>query len=199
MDKKADNLKSFLTTFCESENITLSKELKLLWLGELMQEDAEAVKQACVNIMTGKHKVYGKITLKNILEQLRGNTEQDAQLKKEKLEKQADDAYIEFRRCIRSMSSYSNFTHKDKALVACVEELGGWMSITGKTRTDLDYMKRDFLERYKQNAQADNDSLPDKAIGFAEQQNNRKISRGAVNIGSLKALNYEYSTTNQKG
>ena len=188
MDKKTDNLKSFLATFCESENITLSKELKLLWLGELMQEDVEAVKQACVNIMTGKHKVYGKITLKNILEQLRGNTEQDAQLKKEKLEKQADDAYIELRRCIRSMSPYSNFKHKDKALVACVEELGGWYAITNKSRSDLDFMKKDFLSRYKQNAQADSASLPDKAIGYAEQQNNRKISRGAVNIGSLKVV-----------
>jgi len=190
MVSKADNLKSFLTTFCESENITLSKELKLLWLGELMQEDLEAVKQACVNIMTGKHKVYGKITLKNILEQLRGNTEQDAQLKKEKLEKQADDAYIEFRRCVRSMSPYSNFTHKDKALIACVEELGGWYAITNKTRAELDspYMKKDFIARYKQNAQADNASLPEQAIGYAEQQNSKRISRGAVNIGILKAL-----------
>jgi len=188
MDKKSDNLKSFLATFCESENVVLSKELKLLWLGELMQEDAEAVKQACVNIMTGKHKVYGKITLKNILEQLRGNTEQDAQLQKEQLEKQAEDACIELRRCIRSMSPYSNFKHKDKALVACVEELGGWYAITNKSRSDLDFMKKDFLSRYKQNAQADSASLPDKAIGYAEQQNNRKISRGAVNIGSLKVV-----------
>jgi len=188
MDKKTDNLKSFLTTFCESENITLSKELKLLWLGELMQEDLEAVKQACINIMTGKHKVYGKVTLKNITEQIRGNTEQDAQLKKEKLEKQAEDAYIEFRRCIRSMSPYSNFTHKDKALIACVEELGGWYAITNKTRSELDFMKKDFLARYKQNAQADSASLPEQALGYAEQQNSRKISRGAVNIGSLKVV-----------
>ncbi len=190
MDKKTDNLKSFLATFCESENITLSKELKLLWLGELMQEDVEAVKQACVNIMTGKHKVYGKITLKNILEQLRGNTEQDAQLKKEKLEKKAEDAYIEFRRCIRSIGYMSTFKHEDKALIACVEDLGGWHIITNKTTAELDnvYMKRNFLERYKQNAQADSASLPDKAIGYAEQQNNRKISRGAVNIGSLKVV-----------
>jgi hypothetical protein len=188
MDKKADNLKSFLKTFCESENVILSKELKLLWLGELMQEDLEAVKQACMNIMTGKHKVYGKVTLKNITEQIRGNTEQDAQLKKEQLEKQADDAYIEFRRCIRSMSPYSNFTHKDKALIACVEELGGWYQITNKTRSELDFMKNDFLARYKQNALADSASLPDKAIGYAEQQNNRKISNGAVNIANLKIV-----------
>jgi hypothetical protein len=190
MDKKSDNLKSFLTTFCESENITLSKELKLLWLGELMQEDAEAVKQACVNIMTGKHKVYGKITLKNILEQIRGNTEQDAQLKKEQLEKQADDAYIEFRRCVRSMSPYSNFIHEDKALIACVEDLGGWHIITNKTTAELDnvYMNRYFLERYKQNAQADSASLPEQAIGYAEQQNSKRISRGAVKIGSLKVV-----------
>ena len=188
MDKKADNLKSFLTTFCESENITLSKELKLWWLGELMQEDLEAVKQACMNIMTGKHKVYGKITLKNITEQIRGNTEQDAQLKKEKLEKKAEDAYIELRRCIRSMSPYSNFTHKDKALIACVEELGGWYQITNKTRSELDFMKNDFLARYKQNAQADSASLPEQAIGYAEQQNNKRISTGAVNIANLKAV-----------
>ena len=188
MVSKADNLKSFLKTFCESENVILSKELKLLWLGELMQEDLEAVKQACMNIMTGKHKVYGKITLKNITEQIRGNTEQDAQLKKEQLEKKAEDAYIEFRRCIRSMSPYSNFIHEDKALIACVEELGGWYQITNKSRSELDFMKKDFLARYKQNAQADSASLPDKAIGYAEQQNSRKISNGAVNIANLKAL-----------
>jgi hypothetical protein len=188
MDKKADNLKSFLTTFCESENITLSKELKLLWLGELMQEDLEAVKRACINIMTGKHKVYGKVTLKSITEQIRGNTEQDAQLQKEKLEKQAEDAYIELRRCIRSISPYSNFIHEDKALVACVEELGGWYAITNKTRSELDFMKNDFIARYKQNAQADSASLPDKAIGYAEQQNSKRISRGAVNVGSLKVV-----------
>jgi hypothetical protein len=188
MDKKADNLKSFLTTFCESENITLSKELKLLWLGELLQEDLEAVKQACINIMTGKHKVYGKITLKSITEQIRGNTEQDAQLKKEQLEKKADDAYIELRRCIRSISPYSNCIHEDKALIACVEELGGWYQITSKSRSELDFMKNSFIARYKQNAQADDASLPEQAIGYAEEQNSRRISTGAVNIGSLKAL-----------
>lgn len=190
MDKKADNLKRFLATFCESENITLSKELKLLWLGELMQEDLEAVKQACINIMTGKHKVYGKITLKNITEQIRGNTEQDAQLKKEQLEKQAEDAYTELRRCIRSIGYMSTFKHEDKALVACVEELGGWYTITGKTRAELDspYMKKDFIARYKQNAQADNASLPEQAIGYAEQQNNKRISNGAVNIANLKVV-----------
>ena len=188
MISKADNLKSFLKTFCESENITLSKELKLLWLGELMQEDLEAVKQACMNIMTGKHKVYGKVTLKSITEQLRGNTEQDAQLHKEKLEKQAEDAYIEFRRCIRSISPYSNFIHEDKALVACVEELGGWYQITSKSRSELDFIKNDFLRRYKQNAQADDASLPEQAIGYAEEQNSRRVSNGAVNIGKLKVL-----------
>lgn len=188
MDKKADNLKSFLTTFCESENITLSKELKLLWLGELMQEDLEAVKHACMNIMTGKHKVYGKVTLKNITEQIRGNTEQDAQLKKEQLEKKADDAYIELRRCIRSISPYSNFIHEDKALVACVEELGGWYQLTDKSKSELDFMKNNFIARYKQNAQADSASLPEQAIGYAEQQNSRRISTGAVNIGSLKVV-----------
>ena len=187
MDKKADNLKSFLTTFCESENITLSKELKLLWLGELMQEDLEAVKQACVNIMTGKHKVYGKIALKNILEQIRGNTEQDAQLKKEQLEKQAEDAYIELRRCIRDIGYMSTFKHNDKALVACVEELGGWYAITGKTRVELDsiYLKKDFLARYKQNAQVDDASLPEQAVGYAEEQNNKRISTGAINVAKF--------------
>jgi hypothetical protein len=188
MDKKADNLKSFLTTFCESENITLSKELKLLWLGELIQEDLEAVKQACMNIMTGKHKVYGKVTLKNITEQIRGNTEQDAQLKKEQLEKQAEDAYVELRRCIRSIGYMGTFKHEDKALIACVEELGGWYQITNTSRSELDFMKNDFLARYKQNAQADDASLPDKAIGYAEEQNSRRVSNGAVNIGSLKVV-----------
>jgi len=188
MDKKSDNLKSFLATFCESENVTLSKELKLLWLGELMQEDLEAVKQACVNIMTGKHKVYGKITLKNILEQIRGNTEQDAQLQKEQLEKKAEDAYIELRRCIRSIGYMSTFKHEDKALVACVEELGGWYKITNKSSSDLDFMQNNFIARYTQNAQADSDTLPEQAIGYAEQQNSKRISRGAVNMGSLKVV-----------
>ena len=153
-----------------------------------MQEDLEAVKQACMNIMTGKHKVYGKITLKNITEQIRGNTEQDAQFHKEKLEKQADDAYVELRRCIRSIGYMSTFKHEDKALVACVEDLGGWYQITSKSRSELDFMKNDFLARYKQNAQADSDSLPDKAIGYAEEQNSRRINNGAVNIANLKAL-----------
>ncbi len=188
MDKKVNDLKTLLKMFCESESIHLSTELKGFWLSQLMQEDIKAVKQACDNIMTGKHKVYGKITLKNITEQIRGNTEQDAQLHKEQLEKKADDAYIEFRRCIRSMSPYSNFTHKDKALVACVEELGGWYQITNKTRSELDFMKNDFLARYKQNAQADSASLPEQAIGYAEQQNNKRISTGAVNIANLKAV-----------
>ncbi len=188
MDKKVNDLKALLKMFCESESIHLSTELKGFWLSQLMQEDIKAVKQACDNIMTGKHKVYGKITLKNITEQIRGNTEQDAQLHKEQLEKKADDAYIEFRRCIRSMSPYSNFTHKDKALVACVEELGGWYQITNKTRSELDFMKNDFLARYKQNAQADSASLPEQAIGYAEQQNNKRISTGAVNIANLKAV-----------
>ena len=138
--------------------------------------------------MTGKHKVYGKITLKNITEQIRGNTEQDAQLKKEQLEKKAEDAYVELRRCIRSISPYSNFIHEDKALVACVEELGGWYQLTDKSKSELDFMKKDFIARYKQNAQADSASLPEQAIGYAEQQNNKRISNGAVNIGSLKAL-----------
>jgi hypothetical protein len=188
MDKKLNDLKALLKMFCESESIHLSTELKGFWLSQLMQEDIKAVKQACDNIMTGKHKVYGKITLKSITEQIRGNTEQDAQLKKEQLDKQADDAYIEFRRCIRSISPYSNFTHKDKALIACVEELGGWYQITNKTRSELDFMKNDFIARYKQNAQADSASLPDKAIGYAGQQNSRRISTGAVNIGSLKVV-----------
>ncbi len=188
MDKKLNDLKALLKMFCESESIHLSIELKGFWLSQLMQEDTKAVKQACDNIMTGKHKVYGKITLKNITEQIRGNTEQDAQLKKEKLEKKADDAYVEFRRCIRSMSPYSNFKHEDKALVACVEELGGWYAITNKTRSDLDFMKKDFLARYKQNAEADSANLPEQAIGYAEQQNSKRISRGAVSIGSLKVV-----------
>ncbi len=188
MDKKVNDLKALLKMFCESESIHLSTELKGFWLSQLMQEDIKAVKQACDNIMTGKHKVYGKVTLKNITEQIRGNTEQDAQLKKEKLEKKAEDAYIEFRRCIRSIGYMSTFKHEDKALIACVEDLGGWHIITNKTTAELDnvYMKRNFLERYKQNAQADSDRLPEQAIGYAEQQNNRKISRGAVNIGNLK-------------
>ena len=188
MDKKVNDLKALLKMFCESESINLSTELKGFWLSQLMQEDIKAVKQACDNIMTGKHKVYGKITLKNITEQIRGNTEQDAQLQKEQLEKQADDAYIEFRRCIRSISPYSNFIHEDKALVACVEELGGWYQLTDKSKSELDFMKNDFLKRYKQNAQADSASLPDKAIGYAEQQNSRRVSNGAVNIGSLKTV-----------
>lgn len=188
MDAKVNNLKVLLKMFCESESINLSTELKGFWYSQLMLEDYNAVKQACDNIMTGKHKVYGKVTLKNITEQIRGNTEQDAQLKKEKLEKQAEDACIELRRCIRSMSPYSNFKHKDKALVACVEELGGWYAITNKSRSDLDFMKKDFLSRYKQNAQADSASLPEQAIGYAEQQNNKRISRGAVNIGNLKVV-----------
>ena len=188
MDKKVNDLKALLKMFCESESINLSTELKGFWFSQLMLEDYNAVKTACENIMLGKHKVYGKITLKSITEQIRGNTEQDAQLKKEQLEKQADDAYIELRRCIRSMSPYSNFTHKDKALIACVEELGGWYQITSKSRSELDFMKNDFLKRYKQNALADDASLPEQAIGYAEQQNNKRISSGAVNIGSLKAL-----------
>ncbi len=187
MDKKVNDLKALLKMFCESESINLSTELKGFWFSQLMLEDIKAVKQACDNIMTGKHKVYGKITLKNITEQIRGNTEQDAQLHKEQLEKKADDAYIEFRRCIRSIGYMSTFKHEDKALVACVEELGGWYQITNKTRSELDFMKNNFLARYKQNAQADSDSLPEQAIGYAEQQNNKKISNGAVNIGSLKA------------
>jgi hypothetical protein len=79
MDKKVNDLKALLKIFCESESIKLSAELKVFWLGQLMVEDYNAVNWACVNIMTGKHKVYGKITLKNILEQIRGNTEQEAQ------------------------------------------------------------------------------------------------------------------------
>ncbi len=188
MDKKVNDLKALLKMFCESESINLSTELKGFWFSQLMLEDIKAVKQACDNIMTGKHKVYGKITLKNITEQIRGNTEQDAQLHKEQLEKKADDAYIEFRRCIRSIGYMSTFKHEDKALVACVEELGGWYQITNKTRSELDFMKNNFLARYKQNAQADSASLPDKAIGYAEQQNSRRISTGAVNISSLKAV-----------
>lgn len=188
MDKKLNDLKALLKMFCESESIHLSTELKGFWLSQLMQEDIKAVKQACDNIMTGKHKVYGKITLKSITEQIRGNTEQDAQLQKEQLEKKAEDAYIEFRRCIRSMSPYSNFTHKDKALIACVEELGGWYQITNKTRSELDFMKNDFIARYKQNALADSASLPDKALGYAEEQNSRRISNGTVNINNLKAV-----------
>jgi hypothetical protein len=188
MDKKLNDLKALLKMFCESESINLSIELKGFWFSQLMLEDYNAVKTACENIMLGKHKVYGKITLKSITEQIRGNTEQDAQLKKEQLEKKAEDAYIEFRRCIRSMSPYSNFTHKDKALIACVEELGGWYQITSKSRSELDFMKNNFIARYKQNAQADSASLPDKAIGYAEQQNNKRISTGAINIGSLKVV-----------
>lgn len=190
MDKKVNDLKALLKMFCESESINLSIELKGFWLSQLMLEDYNAVKTACENIMLGKHKVYGKITLKSITEQIRGNTEQDAQLKKEKLEKKADDAYTELRRCIRSIGYMSTFKHEDKALVACVEELGGWYTITGKTRAELDspYMKKDFIARYKQNAKADSASLPDKAIGYAEQQNSRRVSTGAVNIGSLKVV-----------
>jgi hypothetical protein len=188
MDKKVNDLKALLKMFCESESIHLSTELKGFWFSQLMLEDYNAVKRACDNIMTGKHKVYGKITLKNITEQLRGNTEQDAQLQKEQLEKKADDAYTELRRCIRSIGYMGTFKHEDKALVACVEELGGWYTITGKTRADLDFMKNDFIARYKQNALADNDSLPEQAIGYAEQQNNKRVSTGAVNIANLKAL-----------
>lgn len=185
MDKKVNDLKALLKMFCESESINLSTELKGFWLSQLMVEDYNAVKKACENIMLGKHKVYGKITLKSITEQIRGNTEQDSQLKKEKLEKQADDAYIEFRRCIRSMSPYSNFTHKDKALIACVEELGGWYQITSKSRSELDFMKNDFIARYKQNALADDASLPEQAIGYAKQQNSKRVSTGAVSIANF--------------
>tara|TARA_R110002020_G_scaffold444120_1_gene655458 strand:- start:1023 stop:1589 length:567 start_codon:yes stop_codon:yes gene_type:complete len=188
MKNNIQELKIILADFCDEMQVNLSERLKVLWLSELQKEDIQAVRRAISNIMTGKYEVYGKAGLRHILSQIRGNTEQDAQLKKEKLEKQADDAYIELRRCICSMSPYSNFKHEDKALIACVAELGGWMSITGKTSTDLDYMKRNFLERYKQNAQVDSASLPDKAIGFAEQQNSRKISRGTVNIGNLKVV-----------
>jgi hypothetical protein len=140
--------------------------------------------------MTGKYEVYGKAGLRHILSQIRGNTEQDAQLKKEQLEKKAEDAYTELRRCIRSIGYMGTFKHKDKALVACVDELGGWYTITGKTRAELDslYMKKDFIARYKQNAQADDASLPEQALGYAEQQNNKRISNGAVNIGSLKVV-----------
>jgi hypothetical protein len=190
MDKKLNDLKALLKMFCESESINLSIELKGFWFSQLMLEDIKAVKQACdnINIMTGKHKVYGKITLKSITEQIRGNTEQDAQLHKEKLEKKAEDAYIELRRCIRSISPYSNFIHEDKALVACVEELGGWYQITSKSRSELDFMKKDFIARYKQNALADDASLPEQALGYAEQQNSRRISTGAVNIANLKPV-----------
>ncbi len=188
MKNNIQELKIILADFCDEMQINLSERLKVLWLSELQKEDIQAVRRAISNIMTGKYEVYGKAGLRHILSQIRGNTEQDAQLHKENLEKQADNAYIEFRRCIRSMSPYSNFTHKDKALVACVEELGGWYQITNKTRSELDFMKNNFIARYKQNAQADSASLPDKAIGYAEQQNSRRISTGAVNISSLKAV-----------
>ncbi len=188
MKNNIQELKIILADFCDEMQINLSERLKILWLSELQKEDIQAVRRAISNIMTGKYEVYGKAGLRHILSQIRGNTEQDAQLKKEQLEKQADDAYIEFRRCIRSMSPYSNFTHKDKALVACVEELGGWYQITNKTRADLDFMKKDFIPRYKQNALTDDASLPEQAIGYAEQQNNKRVSTGAVNIGNLKVL-----------
>jgi hypothetical protein len=190
MDKKLNDLKALLKMFCESENLVLSNALKGFWLSELMLEDYNSVKTACENIMLGKHKVYGKITLKNITEQIRGNTEQDAQLKKEKLEKKADDAYTELRRCIRSIGYMGTFKHEDKALVACVEELGGWYTITCKTIAELDspHMKKNFIARYKQNAQADSASFSEQAIGYAEEQNSRRISNGAVNITNLKAL-----------
>jgi len=188
MENNIKELKIILADFCDEMQINLSERLKVLWISELQKENIQAVRRAINNIMTGKYEVYGKAGLRHILSQIRGNTEQDAQLKKEKLEKRADDAYIEFRRCIRSISPYSNFIHDDKALVACVEELGGWYQITNKSRSDLDFMKKDFLARYKQNAQADSASLPEQAIGYAEQQNTRKISSGAVNISSLKVV-----------
>ena len=82
----------------------------------------------------------------------------------------------------------STFKHEDKALIACVEELGGWYQITSKSRSELDFMKNNFIARYKQNAQADDASLPEQAIGYAEEQNSRRVSNGAVNIGKLKVL-----------
>lgn len=188
MENNIKELKIILADFCDEMQINLSERLKVLWLSELQKENIQAVRRAINNIMTGKYEVYGKAGLRHILSQIRGNTEQDAQLHKEKLEKQAEDAYIEFRRCIRSMSPYSNFTHKDKALIACIEELGGWYQITNKTRSELDFMKNNFIARYKQNAQADKSSLPEQAIGYAEQQNNKRISTGAVNIANLKVV-----------
>ena len=190
MENNIQELKIILADFCDEMQINLSERLKVLWLSELQKENIQAVRRAISNIMTGKYEVYGKAGLRHILSQIRGNTEQDAQLQKEQLEKKAEDAYVELRCCIRSIGYMSTFKHEDKALVACVEELGGWYTITGKTRAELDspYMKKDFIARYKQNAQADDASLPDKAIGYAEQQDSRRVSTGAVNIGSLKAV-----------
>ena len=57
-----------------------------------------------------------------------------------------------------------------------------------KLKTPLSQIAFEFAKEQVKQAEADSASLPDKAIGYAEQQNNKRISNGVINISNLKAL-----------
>ena len=185
MNNNITELKIILVDFCGEMQVSLSQNLKILWLAELQKEDFNAVKQAINKIITGSHKVFGKVGLRHILEQIRSNTQQQEQLAQEQSNTQADQAYIEFRRCIRDSSPYLPLKHKDKVLIACIEQLGGWYKVTAKDQKTLDYLKRDFIERYKYLAKENIEALPNSTSSYIEQQNRNISNTRMQNIAQI--------------
>lgn len=112
-------------------------------------------------------------------------------------------AWSKVENTIERIGSYGTVVFDEPAIMACIEDMGGWIELCKITNDELPFKRNEFTKRYKGYLNRPPERYPSKLIGVTEASNSRtghmdEIPEPVLIGDTRQALLVHQSGSNQK-
>ncbi|MDR2790242.1 MAG: DUF6475 domain-containing protein [Campylobacteraceae bacterium] len=166
---------SQLSVIAEAYHEKVSEARYELYYQVLKELDYEEFKKACIDILSTRK--YSSFPMPAEF------------LNIEEIESKAMSALGELKSAFRRYGRYRSVCFRDKALMACVDAMGGWIALCNMDINDWSFRTKEFVNFYKAFAKRPNDIETTHLSGLVEYQNGIEFAEVAlIGFGDNKII-----------